>query len=267
MVRSGDTASRYRGFVSRRSVAARRRAVRALVLALLLQSAVAAGPDEAWFDAITQRVAAAPDNLIAGIELRRKCREQQAVERCIKFLDELVRQHPNVRATRYNASLAYVDNLPGLSLMSQARLSTHSMAHASAVLDRVPDDWLALYIRGLNNLYWPLWYRRTDRAIADLKRCTEISEALSPAQRRPYMALAYLALGDVYARLDQPGEARAVWSRGSERHPSEQLRSRLALAPNQVAEAVEAIRSRDVPIDTDVSFYADDSKQASAVVR
>lgn len=266
MARSADAAPRYRGFVSRRNGAARRRAVRALVLALLLQSAVAAG-SEAWFVATTQRVAAEPDNLLAGIELRRKCREQHAVERCIKFLDELVQQHPNVRATRYNASLAYVDNLPGLSLMSQARLSTHSMAHASAVLERAPDDWLALYIRGLNNLYWPLWYRRTDRAIADLKRCTEISEALSPAQRRPYMALAYLALGDVYARLDQPSEARAVWSRGSERHPSEQLRSRLALAPERVADAVEAIRSRDVPIDTDVSFYADDSKQASAAAR
>lgn len=267
MVRSADAASRYRSSVPRRNVVARRRAIRALVLALLLQGAAAIAADEGWFDATTQRVAAAPDNLLAGIELRRKCREQHAVERCIKFLDELARQHPNARATRYNASLAYVDNLPGLSLMSQARLSTHSMEHASAVLERVPDDWLALYIRGLNNLYWPLWYRRTDRAIADLKRCTELSEALQTEHRRPYMALAYLALGDVYARLDQPSEARAVWSRGSERHASEQLRSRLALAPEQVAQAVEAIRSRDVPIDTDVSFYADDSKQASAVAR
>ncbi len=267
MVRSADAAPRYGAAVSKRNVAARRRAVRVLVLTLLLQSAAVLGSDDAWFDATTQRVAAAPGDLIAGIELRRKCREQHAVERCIKFLDELARQHPNVRATRYNASLAYVDNLPGLSLMSQARLSTHSMAHASAVLERVPDDWLALYIRGLNNLYWPLWYRRTDRAVADLKRCTELSEALPTAQRRPYMALAYLALGDVYARLEQPSEARAVWSRGSERHASEQLRSRLALAPEQVAQAVEAIRSRDVPIDTDVSFYADDSKQASAAAR
>lgn len=267
MVRSPGAGSRNRAPVFRRDMAAPRRAVRALVLALLFHSAVAASSDEAWFDSTTQRVAAAPDNLIAGIELRRKCREQHAVERCIKFFDELAQQHPNARATRYNASLAYVDNLPGLSLLAQARLSTNSMAHASAVLERAPNDWLALYIRGLNNLYWPLWYRRMDRAIADLKRCTELSEALPTDHRRPYMALAYLALGDAYARLERPSEARAVWSRGSERHSSEQLRSRLALAPEQAAPAVEAIRSRDVPIDTDVSFYADDGKQASAAAR
>jgi hypothetical protein len=245
---------------------ARRRAVRALVLALFLQSGVTSAEDT-WFASATQRVTAAPDNLIAGIELRRKCREQNAVERCIEFFDTLAREHPGVRATRYNASLAYVDNLPGLSLLSQARLSTNSMAHASAVLESAPDDWLALYIRGLNNLYWPLWYRRSDRAIADLKRCTELSEALPAERRRPYMALAYLALGDAYARLERPNEARAVWNRGNEQVSSEQLRSRLALAPEKIAEAVEAIRSRDVPIDTDVSFYADSAAHASTAAR
>lgn len=245
---------------------ARRRAVRALVLALLLQSGVASAED-AWFTSATQRVTTAPDNLIAGNELRRKCREQNAVERCIKFFDDLAREHPSVRATRYNASLAYVDNLPGLSLLSQARLSTNSMAHASAVLESAPDDWLALYIRGLNNLYWPLWYRRTDRAIADLQRCTELSDALPAERRRPYMALAYLALGDAYARLERPNDARAVWRRGDELVSSEQLRSRLALAPEKVAEAVEAVRSRDVPIDTDVSFYVDAAAQASTAAR
>jgi tetratricopeptide (TPR) repeat protein len=272
MLRSASVRSRRRVPQFLRGRAAQRRAVRGLVLVLLLQSTCAISADKAtagdgWFDSSTQRVAAAPDNLLAGIELRRRCREQHAVERCIKFFDELAQRHPQARGTRYNASLAYVDNLPGLSLITQARLSTNSMAHASAVLEQAPNDWLALYIRGLNNLYWPLWYRRTDRAIADLKRCVELSEALPPEQRRPYMALAYLALGDVYARLERPSEARAVWSRGSERHSSEQLRSRLALAPDQVAQSVESIRSRDVPIDTDVSFYAEDGKQASAGAR
>lgn len=250
----------------RKLASARRCAVRALVLALLLQSGATSAEDD-WFASSAQRVTTAPENLIAGSELRRQCREHEAVERCIEFFDALARRHPGVPAARYNASLAYVDNLPGLSLLSQARLSTNSMAHASAVLERAPDDWLALYIRGLNNLYWPLWYRRMDRAIADLERCTELSEALPAERRRPYMALAYLALGDAYARLERPNEARAVWSRGNEQVSSEQLRSRLALAPEKVAAAVEAIRSRDVPIDTDVSFYAQAAAHAGAAAR
>lgn len=244
--------------------------VLAVAAALLLvvglrESAIAIAADM-QFDVEAQRAAAAPDDLVAGNELRRSCREHGWIDRCIEFFELLVRRHPDVRAAHYNASLAYVDKLPGLSLLSQARLSTNSMDQVSTVLTATPDDWLALYIRGLNNLYWPLWYKRTDRAIADLKRCVQISELLGPDQLKPYMGLAYLALGDVYARLGRVPEAQEAWRKGADRHPLAELTRRLALPAEQVASSVEAIRSRDVPIDTDVSFYAANLGQRRAGV-
>jgi hypothetical protein len=148
-----------------------------------------------------------------------------------------------------------VDELPDHSLYIQARLSTHSIAHVSAILERDSGNWLALYIRGLNNLYWPLWYRRTERAIADLERCIQLSEALPPPQRKAYMVLAYVALGDTYARLSQIDAARAIWSQGTSQYVSQQLQDRLQLQPALVHERIESMRSRDVPIDTDLKVF------------
>lgn len=210
------------------------------------------------FEELSQRVQAAPADAMAGNTLREICREASSVERCIVLFDKLAEGYPAVEAVRFNAALAYVDDLPNHSLYMQARLSTHSMDHASAILAKEPDNWLALYIRGLNNLYWPLWYRRTDRAIADLTHCIHVSEALSPERRRPYMALAYVALGDTYARLNRIDAALAVWKQGSQIYSSAQLRQRMATQPAMLHEMVEGIRSRDVPIDTDLSIFSAD---------
>jgi tetratricopeptide (TPR) repeat protein len=181
------------------------------------------------------------------------------VERCIDLFDRLAAGHPTVDAVRFNAALAYVDNLPNHSLYMQARISTHSMDHVSAILARDPGNWLALYIRGLNNLYWPLWYRRTDRAIADLGRCVQIGEELPAARRKPYMALAYVALGDTYARLERIDQALAVWRQGAKLYPSKQLQERIGAEPRLLHEMIERIRDRDVPIDTDLRIFAADS--------
>lgn len=207
------------------------------------------------FEVLEQQVEASPGDLLTGNSLRRLCREQKSVDQCIEVLDRLAASHPAVDAIRINAALAYVDELPGHSLYIQARLSTHSIQHVSAILERDSSNWLALYIRGLNNLYWPLWYRRTDRAIADLKRCVQLSEELPSAQRKPYMALAYIALGDTYARLSQVEEARAIWTEGASRYTSTQLQDRLRTPPAQLHERIESIRSREVPIDTDLRVF------------
>jgi tetratricopeptide (TPR) repeat protein len=201
---------------------------------------------------------------MAGNTLRRVCREGNAVERCITLFEKLAEGHPNVVAVRINAALAYVDELPNHSLYTQAKLSTHSIQHVSAILETDPDNWLALYIRGLNNLYWPLWYRRTDRAIADLTRCIRLSEGMSAARRRPYMALAYVALGDTYARLSRIDDALAAWKRGARLYQSPQLQDRLQAEPRTLHEMIEKIRSRDVPIDTDLSVFSVDLMAAGS---
>jgi hypothetical protein len=223
----------------------------------LVLACKAAAPtnDDAQFDTLLHQVEASPGDLLAGNSLRRLCREQKSVDHCIEALDRVAAGHPAEDAIRINAALAYVDELPGHSLYIQARLSTHSIQHVSAILERDSGNWLALYIRGLNNLYWPLWYRRTDRAIVDLKQCIQLSEALPPPQRKPYMVLAYIALGDTYGRLSQIEDARAIWTRGASQYTSHQLQDRLQMQPSLLHERIEAIRSREVPIDTDLKVF------------
>lgn len=242
--------------------------MRSLLLAWLALATVCVAPnasgegaDEGRFEELSTAVEARPEDLRAGNELRKRCREWKIQERCIDFFNALSKKHPLAAAARYNAALAHIDHLPGHSLLAQARLSTNSIEHASAVLEREPSDWLALYIRGLNNLYWPTWYRRTDRAIADLTRCTEISEALPTEQRRPYMALAHIALGDAYVKTGKLDQAREIWRRGLAAHPVAELSNRLAISADSLGEAIETVRSREVPVDTDIEFYASASAE------
>ena len=207
-------------------------------------------------DELARKVSSAPEDLLTGDALRRLCRERKVVTRCIELFDKVAAAHPRVPAVRYNAALAYVDELPGHSLLVQARLSTHSIEHVSTVLEQDPTNWLALYIRGLNNLYWPLWYHRTDRALADLGRCIELTRGLPIEQRRPYMTLAYLALGDTYVRREQINDALEVWNKGMDFLPSDALRERLRIPPAELHDRIEKIRSRDVSIDTDLTVFS-----------
>jgi tetratricopeptide (TPR) repeat protein len=205
------------------------------------------------FATLAKRVTAHPEDLSAGNDLRSLCRAQKAIDPCIEFFDQLVSEQPQVRAARYNAALAYIDKLPGNSLLVQARLSTHSIEHASAVLAQSADDWMALYIRGLNNLYWPKWYRRVPRAVEDLSHCVRLSEGLPAAQRKPYMALAYVALGDAYVKLEQLEQARQTWQGGLRTiGESGELRQRLEIATQALPQKIEQLRSRDAPVDTDL---------------
>jgi tetratricopeptide (TPR) repeat protein len=210
----------------------------------------------AQFDALSHKLESAPQDALAGDALRKVCREQKIVRRCIDFLDQLAEKHPTVDALVFNAALAYVDELPNHTLLVQGRLSLHSIEHVSGILVREPDNWIALYIRGLNNLYWPIWYRRSDRAIADLTRCTQLSRNLAPERRQPYMALSYVALGDTYVRLDRIDEALAVWKEGLSMYPSKELRERIGTARPQLHDMIESIRSRDVPIDTSLEAFS-----------
>jgi tetratricopeptide (TPR) repeat protein len=229
---------------------------------VVLCPASPAGTVTADFERLSQAVAASPEDPLAGDRLRQLCRQKKMIERCVDFFEELSKRYPKANAVRFNAALAYVDNLPHHTLFLQAAYSAHSIEHASAILQREPDNWLALYIRGLNNLYWPLWYQRTDWAMADLTRCTQMSRAMPGARRRGYMALAFLALGDVYARLNRLPEAIATWKEGMSLFPSTQLRQRLSTAPAAVHDMVEQIRNRDIPIDTGLAVFQPEERKS-----
>jgi tetratricopeptide (TPR) repeat protein len=196
-----------------------------------------------------------PHSMKLGNRLRQYCREKKELERCIDTFKELLKEHPEQNAIRYNAALAYVDKLPGHSLIKQGRLSSRSIELVSTIIEKNPSDWLAFYIRGMNQLYWPSWFRRTDDAIRDFEQCVEISETLPPDQIRPYHALAYIGLGDALVKAGKIQKAREVWQRGLKIDPSEsQLETRLHKTDQQLGDYIAGVRDRDIPVDTDLSF-------------
>ncbi len=226
----------------------------ALVATLAAPTAAPARESATSLEAALSETERRADELQPGNELRRLCREQRRVEHCIDALEALTRRRPAVAALRYNVALAYVDALPGRSLLRQGSLSTHSIEHVSAVLAQTPDDWLALYIRGLNNLYWPSWFGRTKRALVDLERCVALSERASGAPVAHH-ALGYAALGDAQVKSGDVAKGQRTWARGLERHPaSTELRERAALPAASAQAFVNAQRDLDRPIDTDLAF-------------
>jgi tetratricopeptide (TPR) repeat protein len=223
--------------------------------ALFLRGVVAAAQAGAGdIDQLVQQLSATPDDAMLGNRLRTQCRLRHMQDSCIAAFEELVAQHPASHALLYNAALAYVDKLPGLGIVSQARLSTHSMRHMTSIIEREPDDWTALYIRGLNELYWPSFFRKNDLAIDDLRRCVEIFEASPEKPSGEYHVLAYVALGDAYLKAGNVDKARSTWKQGLAVYASPQINRRLALDGEELRNYVESVRSRDQPIDTDFAL-------------
>ncbi|HEY6911934.1 MAG TPA: tetratricopeptide repeat protein [Myxococcales bacterium] len=224
-----------------------------VLLPLLLLAGASRGADS--IDALVEQMQARPADLELGNRTRALCRTLRQTARCVDLINQVAASHPAVPEARYQAALAYVDELPGHSILKQGRLSSRSMDHASAVLAARPDDWLALYIRGMNHLYWPLIFRHLDSAIADLRRCATVVEALPAPERKSYHALVYLALGDALARKGEPAQARAAWQRAAELDPgSAAAAARLRLRDEEQADFVAANRDLDKPIDTDLAF-------------
>lgn len=227
--------------------------IAAAALAALPARAGAGAADS--IESLVQALDAAPGDLRLGNRLRQACRAAHETPRCIELFNELVAGHPGVLDLRYNAALAYVDELPGHSILQQGRLSSRSIDHATAVLEARPGDWLALYVRGMNHLYWPLIFRHIDAAIADLERCARIVESAPAGDRKPFHALGYLALGDAWAKKGEPARAREAWQRAAGIDPSSPSpAARLRLAEAEQREFVARVRDLDKPIDTDLDF-------------
>jgi hypothetical protein len=161
----------------------------------------------------------------------------------------------------YNLALSYVDQLPGHNLLNKGYLSTASVRAIDEILQRHPHDWLALHIRGLNNLYWPDWFNRAPTARVDLGRAVEAGQRL--LTERPDedgLAWSYLALGDALALTDHPADARNAWTEGAGAYPYfPALAARIALGDAAQHGAVRAERDSEKPIDTDLDHLANSS--------
>lgn len=211
--------------------------------------------------------AAALDDIVFLNRVRLHLKAQGRSEAARKLLDELAKRQRS-EAVLYNLSLSYVDQLPGHNLLQKGYLSTASVRVIDEILTGKPEDWMALHIRGLNNLYWPDWFGKAKPAQADLARAVKAGQPLLAARAdEDGLAWSYLALGDALALLDRPAEARAAWAEGQRAYPYfAPLAQRLALADATQHRAVRAERDSDKPIDTDLERLRGISVPARTIV-
>lgn len=170
-------------------------------------------------------------------------------------------------AVLYNIALSYVDQLPGHNLLNKGYLSTASVRAVDEILQRRPADWLALHIRGLNNLYWPDWFGRASTARIDLGRAVEAGQRLlTEHPDEDGLAWSYLGLGDALALTDHPADARTTWAAGAGAYPYfPAFAGRIALADTEQHAAVRAERDSEKPIDTDLNHLANSSDRGHAL--
>jgi hypothetical protein len=196
-----------------------------------------------------------------ALRLQLKAEGKEAVAQA--FFAALAKRKPT-NPVLLNLSLAYVDQMMGKNLLQQGNLSTRSQDVAEQLIKHNAHPWVAWYIRGINNLYWPDWFGKASLAREYLAEAVAIHGRLSPPEQagNDMYALGYLALGDAHALLDEPAKARQAWQQGARVYPYfARLGERLKLADGDLHAAVRAARDANKPVDTDLAFLWRHSSQ------
>lgn len=204
---------------------------------------LAEGEVDRAVESLAQAVRAEPRNLVYGNTLRRTLAREGRWGSLVGIWEAF---DLGIREIRLHKALAMVDAManPSLADASIGRLSMRSMSELTTLVEANPYDWLAHYGRGLNNLYWPVSFRRIDKAIADLGYAVAIVEMLNLHEQ--WMAVAYATCGDALVKSGRAREGLAVWRRGLARFPgSMELQRRVAAGPEHALEVVRSERGTD----------------------
>ncbi|WP_270168547.1 hypothetical protein [Paenibacillus sp. SYP-B4298] len=195
---------------------------------------------------LKQLIVEEPDNLAYMNELRLYMGSQEREKDFIAFLDSLNSSNRNLKL---QTALAYVDLLqdPDLGTASLGKISTQSISVLNEIIEEDPYDVLAHYARGLNNLYWPLGLRRTEKAIQDLAYCVAVAKQLE-GYPSPMWPLFYEAYGDALVKNGENQKGMAVWKDGMKKYPHSEALQRRAKAKSdeEAFDIVRQIRGIDV---------------------
>jgi hypothetical protein len=190
---------------------------------------------------------------------RRRCADHDRHDRAIAFFERLAGERPADGGVQLELSVAYIDKIPtcgGLAaIVCKGTLARRSLD----VLDRlVAADgawWGARYARGMNHLHWPRALRHSSQAAGDFRAALALQQA---GRGAPWVGddRVWVLLGDALAKNGEYGAARQAWREGLGDYPaSRALAERLAVeADAELLSHVEARRSLEQPIDTDLSF-------------
>ncbi len=204
-------------------------------------------------------VAFNPSHLGYGTALRLEMVKAGRDQELMSFLESMDQTVPEIEL---QLALAYVDLLqnPALGTASMGKISFHSIEQVSRILERYPYDFMAHYARGINNLYWPVGLKRTDRAIQDLAFCVAVARKFKDHGETVLWPLAYTALGDALVKNGQVDEGYRVWKDGQKAYPDfAELRDRVQAGAGGAVDMVASARGmgqfqRPVPGVTDISI-------------
>lgn len=189
-------------------------------------------------------VKAAPDNLVYSTEYRLALTRENQYQEALDFFAALDQTIPEVKLQQ---ALVYVDMLQekGVGTAWLGQRSTLSIRELNQILEKNPNDWLAHYARGLNNLYWPTGLQRIDKAIQDLAYCLAALNELND-DSFPFWPQVYEAYGDALVKSGDIAGGYAVWKDGLRRFPgAEGLQQRVDAGEEQAFERVREIRGID----------------------
>src|SRR5580692_11602135 len=166
-----------------------------LAVGLSLWAAAGAGPD---LSKMESGLSAEPDSIRLGSEYRQAVIQAKEYDRCIKFFEKLVADHPTSSNAYLNFGFAYVDKIPAAGSITQVILANTALTYFSKSIELHP-SWIGYYTRGNSYLYWPKIFDRAHLGVEDLEQCMKIQKADKP---RSYHVRAYIALGDGYWKMD-----------------------------------------------------------------
>ncbi|MCK6259435.1 hypothetical protein LCY76_22960 [Fictibacillus sp. KIGAM418] len=184
-----------------------------------------------------------PDQWVYINELRILALKENKTDNFLKTMEVI----PQTYEVRMNEALAYVDYLqtPGMGTANLGQKSAQSIELLNGIIKENEHDLLAHYARGLNNLYWPLGLKRTNKAIQDLTYCVAAEKEFG-GDKFPFWALFYVALGDALVKDGQRNEGQAVWKEGYKKYPqSLELKKRQGLDEKKAFQLVKEERGID----------------------
>jgi len=194
-------------------------------------------------------LAATPDSVRLGSEYRQAVIQAKEYDRCIKFFEKLVADHPKSANAYLNFGFAYVDKIPAAGSITQVILANTALTHFSKSIEIAP-SWIAYYTRGNSYLYWPKIFNRAHLGVEDLEQCMKLQKT---DKKRIYHVRAYVSLGDGYWKMDDTPKAKAIWNEGIKLFPGNaQLQARLSKDGDDLKTYIDDVLDPNKRVDTNL---------------
>ncbi len=198
-----------------------------------------------------------PDSVKYASEYRMTVIEAKEYDRCIKFFEKLVADHPKSANAYLNYGFAYVDKIPAAGTITQVILANTALSNFTKSLELSP-SWIGYYTRGHSYLFWPKIFGRTPLGLADLEQAMKIQKS---EPKRPYHVRTYISLGDAYWKMDDLAKAKATWEEGLSQFPDNaQLKARLSREGDDLKTYIEDVLDPSKRVDTNLVELWTDNK-------